>query len=225
MGLLDKLKSGEGRAAAAVAPAAGPPAVSRVSNGLKDFLWLLSDVRQGQLLDLGPVSQATVSFFTGRGFKVHSDELLRSWKEFLRTKDDALRKQPVGEPMAADPAALAEEFLSRELRFEAESLHAILAWDLFDYLEAELLPRVVNRLYEVLRPGGVLLALFHDRAPEQYYRYRVLDAQTIEMVPAMAPGPPQRFLQNRDILNLFSAFKSSKTYVSRDRNREGLFTK
>jgi hypothetical protein len=52
-----------------------------------------------------------------------------------------------------------------------------------------------------------------------------VDGQTLDLAPAAAPVLAQRALQNRELLNLFSAFRSSKTFVGRDQLREGLFTK
>jgi hypothetical protein len=226
MNLLSRDRTGREAAATAraVAPAA-PGAHLRVSNGLKDFLWLLSDVEHGHLLDLGPVTQATVSFFTEKGFKVYAEDLLRSWKTHLNEEEERMRRAPAGTEAAMDPASQAEAFLDVNLTYPEETFHAILAWDVFDYLEGELLPRAATRLYSLLRPGGVLLAVFHSKMPEQFHRYRVVDAQSLELVPALAPMPPRRALQNRELLNLFSAFRSSKTFVGRDQLREGLFTK
>ncbi|MBI1738891.1 MAG: class I SAM-dependent methyltransferase [Acidobacteria bacterium] len=185
----------------------------------------VADVERGHLLDLGPVSQSTVSFFTGKGFKVYSEDVLRSWKSHLNAEEERLRHAPAGTAAALDPASLAQAFLDANLSYPEETFHAVLAWDAFDYLEGELLPRVVSRLYSMLRPGGVLLAVFHSRMPEQFLRYRVVDGQTLDLTPAAAPLVPQRALQNRELLNLFSAFRSSKTFVGRDQLREGLFTK
>lgn len=226
MNLMSKARTGKEAAAAGASVAAATAGTQlRVSNGLKDFLWLLSDVERGHLLDLGPVSQSTVSFFTGKGFKVYSEDVLRSWKSHLNAEEERLRRAPAGTAAALDPASLAQAFLDANLSYPEENFHAVLAWDAFDYLEGELLPRVVSRLYSMLRPGGVLLAVFHSRMPEQFLRYRVVDGQTLDLTPAAAPLVPQRALQNRELLNLFSAFRSSKTFVGRDQLREGLFTK
>jgi hypothetical protein len=188
-------------------------------------MWLLSDVERGHLLDLGMVSQSTVSFFTGKGFKVYTADVLRSWKSHLSTEEDRLRRAPAGTAAALDPASLAESFLDANLNFPEETFHAILAWDVFDYLESELLPRVISRLYSQLRPGGVMLAVFHSKMPEQFHRYSVMDGQTLNLMAASAPWAAQRALQNRELLNLFCAFRSSKTFVGRDQLREGLFNK
>ena len=226
MNLLSKDRAGKTAAATAtaMAPAAGSPLL-RVSNGLKDFLWLLSDVERGHLHDLGPVSQSTVSFFTAKNFKVYTEDVLRSWKAFMSAEEDRLRRAPAGTEAALDAASLAESFLETNLHFPDETFHAILAWDAFDYLESELLSRVVARLYAQLRPGGVMLAVFHSKMPEQFHRYCVSDEQTLSLTLANAPVAAQRALQNRELLNLFSAFRSSKTFVGRDQLREGLFNK
>lgn len=202
----------------------------RVSNGLKDFLWHLSDLEHGHLLDLGPVWQSTVSFFTERGFKVYTEDLLRAWKDHLRAEEERLRAAPIGElsgELSQDfgMAAIADRFAKTNLIYPLETFHAALAWDAFDFMDSELLPRVVARLHELLKPGAVILAIFHSRKPESFHRYRVLDTQTIELLPASTLSPPHRIFQNREILNLFSRFRSSKTYVGRDQLREGLFLK
>lgn len=207
------------RSGPAVAPRGG-----RLSNGLKDFLWHLDDVAQGALLDLGPVWQTTVSFFVERGFKVYSEDLLRAWKEFLRAEEERLRALPPGQDgPEMTPEMLASRFLSNNLQYPGRTFDAVLAWDLLDYLDAELAPRVVGRLSELLKEGGVVLAVFHSRKPDSFHRYRVLDTQNVELLPAQAVFPIQRIFQNREILNLFSRFHSSKTFVGRDQLREGLF--
>jgi len=67
--------------------------------------------------------------------------------------------------------------------------------------------------------------LFHSRKPEGFHRYRVHDAENLELVGANCSRSPQRVYQNREIQDLFSRFRSSKTFVGRDQVREGLFIK
>ena len=202
------------------------PLGRRLSNGLKDFLWHLDGVGHGSLLDLGPVWQATVSFFVERGFKVYAEDLLLAWKGFHQAEEERLRALPPGvEAPVVSPAARAENFLRGTLQYPGQTFDAVLVWDLLDYLETEMVTRVVARLAELLREGGVVLAIFHSRKPESFHRYRVLDPQNIEMIPAPALCPAQRVYQNREILNLFSRFHTSKTFVGRDQLREGLFVR
>ena len=208
------------------ATAAGPSANARVSNGLKEFLWLISDSQQGRILDLGPVWQATVSFFIERGFRVSTEDLLRAWKEFLASEEEDFRRTPVGNEAAkVSPSMFADKFLDNALLYPAEHFHGVLAWDIFDYLDAQLLPKVMDRVYSMLRPGGAVLSLFHSRTPERFCRYRIADMQTFELLPASTVSVHARVFQNREILDIFGKFRSSKTFVGRDQVREGLFLK
>src|SRR5271156_1532671 len=84
----------------------------RVSNGLKEFLWLISDVPHGRILDLGPVWQSTVSFFVDKGYRVSTEDLLRTWKDFLSAEEEGFRAAPVGaDAQRISPAVLADKFL------------------------------------------------------------------------------------------------------------------
>jgi hypothetical protein len=205
---------------------AGSAASVRTSNGLKEFLWLISDAKRGRILDLGPVWQTTVNFFIEKGYRLSTEDLLRAWKEFLTTEEEQLRKAPVGmETGKVSQAALADKFLETALQYPAESFHGVLAWDLLDYFDSEVLSRVMERLYELLHPAGAVLALFHSRTAERFHRYRIHDAQTIEVLPSPTLAVHARVFQNREILDLFTKFRSSKTFVGRDQVREGLFLK
>jgi hypothetical protein len=212
-----------GSAAAASAPAS---ANVRISNGLKEFLWLITDSGQGKILDLGAVFQSTVMFFIEKGFRLSTEDLLRSWKEFLLAEEENLRNAKVGDEGArVSQGMLAGKFLDTAMRYPEDNFHGVLAWDLFDYLDAELLPRVMERIYTLLRPGGAVLASFHSRAPERFHRYKIVDSQNIELVPAPTLALHARVFQNREILDIFGKFRSSKTFVGRDQVREALFLK
>ena len=156
----------------------------RVSNGLKEFLWLIDGSTQGRILDLGAVFQSTVMFFIERGFRLSTEDMMRSWKEFLTAEEEGMRNTKVGDESARiSKSTLAEKFLESNLQYPEDNFHGVLAWDLFDYLDAELLPRVMDRLYAILRPGGAVLASFHSKTPERFNRYKVVDGQTIELIP------------------------------------------
>ena len=59
----------------------------RLSNGLKEFLWQLEGIGHGHLLDLGPARQTTITFFIERGYKVYTEDLLTTWKNFLDAEE------------------------------------------------------------------------------------------------------------------------------------------
>lgn len=223
MSMLGKLRPQEEPPPRAAEPPRPAPGSSvRHSNGLKDFLWLIPGEAQGRVLDLGPVTQATVIFFTDRNFRVSSEDLIRSWTEF---RDERERHASSQDSEPPDPAELAAEFLTLSLRFERETFHGILAWDVFDFLGSELLNPLASRLHELLAPGGVLLAAFHDSTAAEPCQYRIRDGETIELAPSRRPQPVRRVFQNREILGLFGEFRSSRTFVGRDHLREALFLK
>jgi len=211
----------------------GPPSDSgasgplrRVSNGLKDLLSSLDGIEKGEVLDLAPVSQATVDFFTSRGFRLHSHDLLRGWREFLgeELERPARAGNRSGQPAEdEDPSMRPARFFARNLWFEPKRFHGVLLWDTLDYLDPATGAALVARLAEVLRPGGAVLLHLHDKTPSRFWRYRVLDAQTLECVPATAPVVFQRAIANREVMNLFHDFRTSKTFVGRDQIREVLY--
>ena len=236
MSLLDRLRPGREsipirpvRSGTPVFEPPKPASVSgevRASHALKDFLWLLEGIGHGSLLDLGQVWQSTVGFFVERGFRVYSEDVLRAWKGFLETEEERQRATaPAEDPSELNPAARAARFLDQNLRFAEDTFDAVLCWDLLEYLDPEAVSQVVERMAGLLKDGGVVLALFHSRKPEAFHRYRIADHQNIELVRAPLLVPSQRTFQNREMLNLFSRFQSSKTYVGRDQIREALFVR
>jgi hypothetical protein len=210
-----------------VASAAQASNNGRVSNGLKEFLWLLSDAKRGKLLDMGQVSQNTLNFFIEKGFRVSTEDFMRSWREFMDAEEDRRRKTAAVNSESDWPSfgTLAARFVEEIFQYPPDTFSGILAWDLFDYMEPELLSLVVTQLHSILKPGGLVLAIFHSRTPERYCRYRILENQTFELLPTQPFGPHVRIFQNREILELFGKFRSSKTFVGRDQLREALFIK
>src|SRR5260370_23167443 len=113
-----------------------PHESTRVSNGLKEFLWNLDGLGRGTLLDLGPAWQTTLNFFIERGFRVSSEDILRGWKAFLTEEETRLREDAgVCETLDMTPSGRATRFLAENLQYPRSSFDAVLLWDLLDYLE------------------------------------------------------------------------------------------
>jgi len=208
------------------AASGAPSANVRISNGLKEFLWFLRDVPRCRVLDLGPVWQATVAFFVDKGYRISAEDLLRTWRDFLLDEEERLRTTTLatgGEKVV--PSMLAGKFLEGAVQYPRESFHGVLVWDLFDYFDPVVVSRLTERIFEILHPGGAVLALFHSRAVERFHRYRIVDSQTLELLPASTLAVHAHVFQNREILDLFGKFRSSKTFVGRDQVREALFLK
>jgi hypothetical protein len=199
---------------------------TRMSNGLKEFLWNLDGLGRGTMLDLGPAWQTTLSFFIERGFRVTSDDLLRSWKEFMTEEEARLKTAAAGaESVDLTPAGRATRFVGENLKYPESSFDAVLLWDILDYLEPAVAKQAVGCLTEYLRPGGIVFAMFHSKKPEVFQRYRVADSNTLQVISATPICPAQRVYQNREIQELFGRFRTSKSFVGRDQLRETLFIK
>lgn len=203
-----------------------PEESNRLSNGLKELLWNLDGLERGTLLDMGPASQTTLSFFIERGFRVSSEDILRSWKNFLNEEEARLKQDfAAGETIEMTPSARAARFMKENLQYSRSSFDAVLLWDLLDYLEQAVVKQVVASLTELLRPGGVVFAMFHSKKPEGFQRYRIADSSMLQMVAAPVICPAQRVYQNREIQDLFGRYRTMKSFIGRDQLRETLFIK
>ncbi len=206
--------------------AQGQQETTRISNGLKEFLWNLDGLGRGTLLDLGPAWQTTLSFFIERGFRVSSEDIMRAWKAFLTDEEAKLRADPsVRESIDMTPNGRAKRFLAENLQYSRATFDAVLLWDLLDYLEPTLVKQIVANLTELLRPGGVVLAMFHSKKPEGFQRYRVADSNKLQVISTPVICAAQKVYQNREIQDMFGRYRTMKSFVGRDQLRETLFIK
>ena len=215
----------------------GPPALgssrspemqgtSRVSNGLKEFLWNLDGLGRGTLLDLGPAWQTTLNFFIERGFRVSSEDILRGWADFYQEDEARIGAEKTPENFEErQPEVRAKRFLEQNLQYKPGSFDALLLWDVLDYVDATLAKVMIAQLTELLRPGAVVFAMFHSKKPEGFQRYRVADTSTLQVLSAKPLLPAQKIYQNREIQELFGRYRSMKSFVARDQLRETLFIK
>ena len=220
--------------AAAPTASAGSPgssrapeqAATRVSNGLKEFLWNLDGLGRGTLLDLGAAWQTTLNFFIERNFRVSTEDILRGWKNFLDEDEAALRENSaLRETLDTTSEGRASRFLKSNLQYKPASFDAVLLWDALDYLDPAMTKQTVACITELLRPAGIVLAMFHSKKAESFQRYRVADSNTLQVVPARSLTPFYKVYQNREIQDLFSQFRTTKSFVGRDQLRENLFIK
>ena len=201
-------------------------AATRVSNGLKEFLWNLDGLGRGTLLDLGAAWQTTLNFFIERNFRVSTEDILHGWKSFLDEDEARLREDPtLREKLDTTPEGRASRFLKSNMQYKPASFDAVLLWDALDYLEPAMTRQTVACVTELLRPAGIVLAMFHSKKAEAFQRYRVADSNTLQVVPARSLTPFYKVYQNREIQDLFSQFRTTKSFVGRDQLRENLFIK
>jgi len=191
------------------ADTAALPKLTRRSSGMGEILRLLNSQEGLCVLDMGATSANNIRFFTGKGHKNYSEDLLRS------SLDPALRIKDSSGNAVLD----SKKFLDENLVYENAQFDIVLCWNLPDYMEESLVKPTIDRLWSVMKPGGFLLAFFHTReaGPDSTcYRFHVTDSDKLEMqeVKFAAPG--------RHIENLFRDFASIKFFLARDEIREVL---
>ena len=208
------------------AGAAAPRRLTRRSSGVGELSRLLKSQEGLCGLDMGSTSASNIRFFTGNGHKIYSEDLL------LSSLDPALRIQDGAGHSVLD----GKKFLDENLLYPNAHFDVVLCWNLPDYMEESLVKPTIDRLWSLMKPGGVLLAFFHtrDAGPDSAcYRYHVTGNDMLEMqeVKFAAPGRPasekqsprlQRVFNNRHIENLFRDFASIKFFLARDAIREVL---
>jgi len=184
---------------------------TRNSHGLDQFCSLLEERPGLAILDFAGASQNTITFVTGQGHRLCSDDVLLQLDTCF---GDALENQ-------SDPFKV-EDFVHAAFDFPEESFDGALIWDTLEFLTPQLLARVMNRLHAMLRPGAVLFAMFHaqeHKQPIPSYSYRIQDRKTILMTPR-GNRTPASFFNNRNLEKLFQDFQSVKFFLTRDALRE-----
>lgn len=214
-------------------PGSGKQRLTRRSSGLAELSRHFHQDEPMCILDIGATSAANIRYFTERGQKIYSEDLLTaSTDSSLLTKDDEGRS-----------VIDYKRFLAENLTYPGGRFDVVLCWNLADYLDESLVKPVIARLWSTLRPGGMLLAFFHthEAGPDSpCYRYHIVDQDTLEMSdiemrrdarkgPAGVGQAPhhggfrlQRVFNNRHIENLFRDFSSIKFFLTRDNIREVL---
>ena len=188
---------------------------SRQSHGLDQFCASLEERPGLSILDFAGGSQATVSFITGYGHRLYSDD-------FVHQMDQCFGSGPGDFFENQSNPLLASKFIAKALPFAEESFDGALVWDSLQFLCSPLLETVVGRLYKVLRPGSSLLAMFHTEERLETlatYAYRIQDHRTVQMA---APGQrkPAQIFSNRSLEKMFKDYHSVKFFLTRDRLRE-----
>lgn len=205
--------SGESEARPA-APAGAASRTSRRSTGLAELTRVLSGLQNASVLDLGPTSPANITFLTGFGGRVCSEDIV-----FASREPRYLVKQPDGSQQP-DP----EKFFAENLNQAVGQFDAVLCWDVADYMTEPLVKPMVERLQQLLKPRGVLLAFFHTKEAvhdSPPVRYHIINGEFLDLEPR-SDLRLQRVFNNRHVENLFKGFSSLKFFLARDNVREVL---
>jgi hypothetical protein len=209
------------QAGAAFVPTAprGPRTLRR-STGWGNVLAFLRENENCVVMDVGPTSSSNVNFLTNLGCSIYLPDPLQDvaaggWASTLGLEDEVARKAAV------------DRFLNESFSFSGRVFDCVLLWDTLDFLPDPLVQPLVDRLYEVIRPGGKVLSFYQSKMAEgasTHRRYHVTDSSDVESQ-AGAGYLQQRVLQNRNVEKIFQKFNSPKFSIASDNMREVVFTR
>lgn len=185
----------------------------RHSSGWAQLLSHLKSQESLRILDIGPTSSININYITSLGHSIYMANLAEE-----ATQPEWLLPGEAGEPPAYD----VKGFIEANLNFSGRTFDVVILWDTADYLPEPLLVPIMARIYEVLQPGGQLLAFFHSKntGPEvAFRRYHLTDTPNVEMQLA-GNQPLLRAFNNRQIEKLLEQFSGTKFFLAKDSLRE-----
>ena len=173
--------------------------------------------REGlRILDIGPTSAGNINFVTNLGHSIYMANLV----------EDAARADYLIQPPETDPAAKpnydVERYLRENLDFAGRKFDVVTFWDTADYLPEPLLQPVIDRIHDVLEPGGQLLAIFHAKTTGDditFARYHLTGTNQLELQ-RIGVYPIRQTFTNRQVETLFKRFASFKFFLAKDTLRE-----
>ena len=193
-------------------PKDGPLPIARHSSGFEQFCSMLQNSENLSILDMSGASQANVSFVTGYGHRISSDDAIGTMQQCFGT--DFLKNQQA--------ASNAHRFLEQTLTFPENTFDGALVWDTLQFLVSPLLEDTVAKLLRVMQPGALILGFFNaDEKTTQVpvYNYRIQDSRTLLQTSRGGLQHCQHF-NNRMLEKLFEKATSLKFFLTRGAQRE-----
>ncbi|HTS65161.1 MAG TPA: class I SAM-dependent methyltransferase [Candidatus Acidoferrales bacterium] len=185
---------------------------TRLSRGLEEFFTHIRDTTGLTILDLGGANQQNVSFITGLGHRLYSENFVQILHDTFGVEDTTDQSN----------SGQIEYFLKQTLDYEEGYFDGVLIWDTLEYLSPALLIAVIERLHRIVRPKSYMLAFFHADSKLEtvpYYTFRIQEVKTLELTEHGARRPAQLH-NNRSVEKLFGKFESVKFFLTREQLRE-----
>ena len=189
---------------------------SRHSSGWSQLQKHLRAHESLRILDIGPTSAGNINFITNLGHSVYMANLV----------EDAVRpdyqKIETDGPDVGKTTYDVTRFLKENLDFAGRTFDVVTLWDTADYLPETLVEPVINRMHEVLAPGGQILAFFHSKLTGDdtgFSRYHITATDQLELQ-AIGRHPIVNTFTSRQVEALFKKFASHRFFLAKDTLRE-----
>jgi SAM-dependent methyltransferase len=190
---------------------------TRHSRGWSDTLAHLKSTEGLRVLDFGSTSPTNINYLTGLGHSVYMANIVQD-----AAKPDWLKPVEPGTKPGTKPDFDTERFVASNLDFSGRDFDVILLWDTANYLPAAAVPAVFERLREVLRPDGRLLAFFHGKTEgpgTSFSRYQLTDGENLVMTPS-GNFPVVTVYQTRQIEKFLEGYSDTRFFLGKDNMRE-----
>lgn len=191
--------------------------VRRHSSGWNELLKHLRGQDSLRILDIGPTSSTNINYITNLGHSIYMANIVEE-----ASKPEWLIPGEAG----AEPSFDVERFLHTNFNFSGRVFDVVILWDTADYLPEALVAPVLSRVREVLQPGGLMLAFFHQTSsPDTVFcRYHLTDTDVVEMQRA-GNYPLLNVFNNRKIENMLTGFSNYRFFLAKDSLREVIITR
>jgi SAM-dependent methyltransferase len=195
---------------------AGAARISRHSSGWAQLQKHLRARESLRILDIGPTSAGNINFITSLGHSIYMANLVEdaARHEYQTTETEGSNAGKVTYHIA--------RFLNDNLDFSGRVFDVVTLWDTADYLPEALVGPVIDRLHEVMEPGGQLLALFHSKLAGDdtaFSRYHLTASDQLELQ-HIGNHPMLHTYTTRQVETLFKKFASHKFFLAKDTLRE-----
>jgi SAM-dependent methyltransferase len=189
---------------------------SRHSRGWKDILEHLKANEGLRVLDFGATSPANINYLTSLGHSVYMANIVQdaARPEYWNAPDPGVPN--------AKPVFDADRFATGNFDFSRRDFDVILLWDTANYLPPSVVPALFDRLNQVLRADGRLLAFFHGRVDgpgTQFSRYQLTDSDSLAMI-GLGDYPVQAVYQTRQIERFLEGYTNVRFFLGKDNVRE-----
>jgi SAM-dependent methyltransferase len=169
------------------------------------------------VLDFGATSPSNINYLTSLGHSVYMANIVQdaSRPEWLKPVAPEAAPEVTGDFDV-------ERFIAANLDFSGRDFDVILLWDTANYLPPQMVPALFERLRDVLRPEGRLLAFFHGRleGPETAFsRYQLSDSDDLLVLDSGAL-PVRAVYQTRQVERFLEGFSNIRFFLGKDNVRE-----
>jgi hypothetical protein len=191
---------------------------SRRSSGWAQLQKHLAANEALRILDIGPTSAININYVTSLGHSIYMANLV----------DEAAKPEYMVANESGDGKRFdVERFVATNLDFAGRMFDVVTFWDTADYLPATLLAPVIDRIHEVMLPGGVLLGFFHSKANAgevRFSRYHLTATDAID-IQRTGAHPILNVYNNRQIEKLLHAFSGYRFFLAKDNLSEVIATR